>query len=135
MKKRKNRTTDNKGFNWWNESPDHDPQHCILQIYMVFVLRDFIITKLLSFQTCLVLKSYLLLLIHSRPFFRLRLPYFMAIVSLVHFLSLFSSEKARDLHLCHPLFIIYYNEVPIQHAIRLVEKACFIWRVLVYMGL
>ena len=90
---------------------------------MVFVLRDFIITKLLSFQTCLILKSSLLLLVHSRPFLLLRLPYFIAIVSLVHFVPLFSSEKARDLHLCHLLFIIYYNKVPIQHAMRLIEKA------------
>ena len=102
---------------------------------MVFVLRDFIIIKLLSFQTCLILKSSLLLLIHSRPFLLPRLPYFITIVSLVHFLPLFSSEKARDLDLCHQLFIIYYNKVPIQHAIKLVEKACFMWRVAVYMGL
>ena len=41
------------------------------------------------------------------------------------FLPLFSSQKAGDLHLCNLLFIIYHNKVPIQHAIRLVEKACF----------
>ena len=64
---------------------------------MVFVLRDFIITKLLSFQTCLILKSSLLLLVHSRPFLLLRLPYFIAIVSLVLFLALvFVGEGERS---------------------------------------
>ena len=49
---------------------------------MVLVLRDFIvITELLSFQTCLILKSSLLLLIHSRPFLLLRPSYFIATVS------------------------------------------------------
>ena len=77
---------------------------------MVLVLRDFIvITELLSFQICLILTSSLLLLIHSRPFLLLRLPYFIATVSLVRFLSFFFvGQKATDLHLSHLLFIIYY---------------------------
>ena len=52
--------------------------------YMFLVLSDFIVsTLLLSFQTCLALKSFLLLLIHSRLglFLLLRLPYFIATVS------------------------------------------------------
>ena len=61
---------------------------------MVLVLRDFIdITELLSFQTCLILKSSVLLLIHSRPFLLLRLPYFIATVSLVHFWPCFCGSE------------------------------------------
>ena len=91
---------------------------------MVFVLRDFIITKLLSFQTCLILKSSLLLLIHSRPFLLLRLPYFIATVSLAYsafFGLVFVGEGERS----PSVPPVIYNKVPIQHAIRLAEKACF----------
>ena len=101
--------------------------------YMVLVLRDFIvITELLSFQTCLILKSSLLLLIHSRPFLLLRLPYFIATVSLVHFCPVFVGQKETDLHLSH-LIVIYQfiiiNFRRIQQAMRLAEKAHFMRRV------
>ena len=75
---------------------------------MVLVLRDFIaITELLSFQTCLILKSSLLLLIHSRPSLFYRYCLFSAFFVLV-----FVDQKATDLHLSHLLFIIYYNKFP-----------------------
>ena len=74
--------------------------------YMVLGLRDsIVITELLSFQTGLILKSSLLLLIHSRPFLLLLLPYFIATVSLVHFCPVFVGQKETDLHLSHLLFI------------------------------
>ena len=96
--------------------------------HTVLVLRDFIvITELLSFQTCLILKSSLLLLIHSRPFLLLRLPYFIATVSLVHFLSLFSWVRRRQISTwvtCYLSFIII-NFRRIQHAMRLVLKNNF----------
>ena len=73
--------------------------------YMVLGLRDaIVITELLSFQTGLILKRSLLLLIHSPPFLLLLLPYFIATVSLVHFCPVFV-EKETDLHLSHLLFI------------------------------
>ena len=81
---------------------------------MVLVLRDFIvITELLSFQTCFILKSSLLLLIHSRPFFASppSLFYRYCLFS-AFFVLVFVGQKATDLHLSHLLFIIYYNKFP-----------------------
>ena len=99
---------------------------------MVLVLRDFIaITELLSFQTCLILKSSLLLLIHSRPFLLLRLPYFIATVSLVHFCPVFRAiegdRSPPESPVIYQLIIINFRRI--QHAMRLVEKARFMRRV------
>ena len=81
--------------------------------HTVLVLRDFIvITELLSFQTCLILKCSQPLLIHSRPFLLLRLPYFIATVSLVHFV-LFSWDRRRQISTWVTRYLsVYYNKFP-----------------------
>ena len=73
------------------------------------------------------MKSSLLLLIHSRPFLFLLLPYFIATVSLVHFLFLFSWVRRRQNSTrvtCYLSFIII-NFRGIEHAIRLDIKNTF----------
>ena len=103
-------------------------EHCILHGFGFERFHCYYRTFI--FQTCLILKSSLLLLIHSRPFFASSpsFSYFIATVSLVHFLSLFSWVRRRQFSTwvtCYLLFITI-NFCRIQHAMRLVEKACFI---------
>ena len=94
---------------------DHDPQPVF---YVFLVLRDFIVsTLLLSFQTCLILKSVLLLLIHSRSFFASSPSLFYRYWLLGHFFTLFSWKKARNLHLLLLSCLIDYNKVPMRNLI------------------
>ena len=83
-------------------------EHCILHGFweISLLLPNF-------YQTCLILKSSLLLLIHSRPFVFLLLPYFIATVFLVHFLSLFSWIRRRQISTWVTCYLfIYYNKFP-----------------------
>ena len=68
--------------------------------YMLLVLRDFIVwTLLLSFQTCLILKSFLLLLIHSRSFFNSSPSLFYRYCLLGHFSPCFRGRR-REISIC-----------------------------------
>ena len=88
--------------------------------YMLLVLRDFIVwTLLLSFQTCLILKSFLL-----RFFFNSSPSLFYRYCLLGHFFPLFSWKKAIDLHLLLLSFLIDYNKVPMCNLIG--------WKIMFY---
>ena len=132
FKRHKNRTIDNKGSDWWNKSLNHD-LHWALRYFTWFWFWEIslLLPNCYLSLACLILKSSLLLLIHSRPFLLLRHPYFIPTVSLVHFLSLFSWVSRWQISTwvtCYLSFIII-NFRRIQHAMRLVEKACFMRRV------
>ena len=82
-------------------------------LYMLLVLRDFIVwTLLLSFQTCLILKSFLL-----RSFFNFSPSLFYRYCLLGHFFPLFSWKKAIDLHLLLLSFLIDCNNAPMRNLI------------------
>ena len=92
--------------------------------YMLLVLRDFIVWTLrLSLQTCLILKSFLLLLIHSWSFFNSSPSLFYRYCLLGHFPPCFRGRR-REISICsscHLSLII----IKFRSAIWLVEKSCF----------
>ena len=92
--------------------------------YMLLVLRDFIVWTLrLSLQTCLILKSFLLLLIHSWSFFNSSPSLFYRYCLLGHFSPCFRGRR-REISICsscHLSLII----IKFRSAIWLVEKSCF----------
>ena len=102
LKRHKNRTIDNKCIDWWNKSLNHDLHWALYFTWFWFWEIPLLLPNF--YQTCLILKSSLLLLIHSRPSLFYRYCLFSAFFVLV-----FVDQKATDLHL---LFIIYYNKFP-----------------------
>ena len=103
-------------------------EHCILHSFgferFHCYYRTFIFSNLFNLEKFSAIINSFSAFFASSPSFS----YFIATVSLVHFLSLFSWVRRRQFSTwvtCYLLFITR-NFCRIQHAMRLVEKACFI---------
>ena len=95
--------------------------------YMVFVLRDFIITNLLSFQTCLILKSSLLLLKFILGLFCFFVFLILSLLSLQCIFCPCFCRRRREISTCATCYLSFIiNKVQIHHAIRLVEKHVYV---------
>ena len=114
----------NEGFDWWNESLNHDPQHCILHGFCFerfYYYQTFIFSNLFNLEKFSAFISSFSAFFASSP-------------SLFYRYCLFSPfscpcfrRRRREISTCATCYLSFIiHKVQIHHAIRLVEKHAYV---------